>query len=164
VFCRIVAGELPAAKLDEDAFCVAILDIRPLVPGHALVMPKAHCSDLRDCTPEALGPLLASVQRVATALLRAVDAQGFNLIVANGAVAGQEVFHLHLHLLPRKEGDGFTRRSLVDSVRAAPTLSHAQLEPLAEKVRGLLAASPGSPSPALQVSSPLEQRGGGDGE
>lgn len=141
IFCGIVEGKLPSAKLYEDGSSLAFLDIRPLVPGHALVVPKAHCSDLRDLPAGHGGPLLEAAQRLAPALIEAVEADGFNLIVANGAAAGQEVLHLHLHVLPRKTGDGFTKRSLADSVKAAKNAGQDDLARLAEKVRGLLTAA-----------------------
>ena len=79
IFCRIVAGELPAARLYEDDHVLSFLDIRPLRPGHALVIPKAHCSDLRDCPSEAAGPLLQAVGRLAPALAEATGARVVNL-------------------------------------------------------------------------------------
>ena len=138
IFCRIVAGELPAARLYEDEHVLAFLDIRPLRPGHALVIPKAHCADLRDCPAEAAGPLLETVGRLAPALAEAVGATGFNLFNTNGAVAGQEVFHLHLHVLPREEGDGFFATSLRDAIATAAPATPEELAALAARVRPLL--------------------------
>ncbi len=138
IFCRIAAGELPAARLYEDEHVFSFLDIRPLRPGHALVIPKAHCSDLRDCPEEAAGPLLAAVARLAPALAQATGAEGFNLFNTNGAVAGQEVFHLHLHVLPRQTGDGFFERSLSEAVGVAEMASPEELAALAERVRAAL--------------------------
>jgi histidine triad (HIT) family protein len=138
IFCSIAEGKASAVKLFEDDAVVSFLDIRPLVPGHALVVPKVHCLDLRDCPPEAYAPILAACQKVGLALQEATGTEGFNIIVANGKSAGQEVFHLHFHLFPRKSGDGFTRTSLVEHVGRAKIVSHEQLEPLGTKVRAAL--------------------------
>jgi histidine triad (HIT) family protein len=138
IFCSIVEGKSPAVKLYEDEKTLSFLDIRPLVPGHALVIPKAHCLDLRDCPAENLGPILSTAQRVAPAVVAAVDATDFNIIVANGKCAGQEVFHLHFHIFPRKAGDGFTRTSLVEHVGKAKFVTHDQLESLGAKIRAAL--------------------------
>jgi len=134
IFCRIVAGELPAVRLYEDDHVLSFLDIRPLRPGHALVIPKAHCTDLRDCPPELGGALLAGVQRVAAAVCEATGTGGFNLFNANGEVAGQEVFHLHLHILPRLEGDGFFHSSLAEALGTAKTLTQEELVELGGRV------------------------------
>jgi histidine triad (HIT) family protein len=140
IFCSIVEGKAPSVKLYEDDKTLSFLDIRPLVPGHALVVPKVHCLDLRDCPAEYFGPILSTSQRVAPALLAATGADDFNIIVANGKCAGQEVFHLHFHLFPRKSGDGFTRTSLTEHVGKAKVVAHAQLESLGAKVRAALEA------------------------
>ena len=138
VFCGIVVGKLPAERLYEDEEVIAFLDIRPLRPGHTLVIPKAHCKDLRDCPAGVLGPLLHAAQRLAPTLLEVTGSDGFNLIVANGESAGQEVFHLHLHLLPRVPKDGFTSRSFRESVAKAVAVSHEELRPLADRIRQIL--------------------------
>ena len=109
MFCRIVAGDAPARRIDEDDRAVAFLDIFPVTPGHALVVPKRHCDSYLDCPADDLAAVTAMAQRVARA---AVDpdgmaAEGVNLFVSNGAVAFQTVFHLHVHVLPRSRGDAF---------------------------------------------------------
>lgn len=141
IFCRIVAGDLPTVRLYEDEDVLSFLDIRPLRPGHALVVPKAHCVDLRDCPPELGTALLASVQRVAAAVCEATGTAGFNLFNANGQVAGQEVFHLHLHILPRLPGDGFFHSSLAEAIGNAPVVDQEALAGLGERVREALAAA-----------------------
>ncbi len=106
VFCRIVAGEIPAAKLYEDEQVLAFLDIAPVNRGHALVIPKRHFFSVTEIPAETAGHMLAVAGRLGGALLRAVDADGFNLILSNGTVAGQVVPHTHLHVIPRFPEDG----------------------------------------------------------
>lgn len=106
LFCKIIRGQLPSAKIYEDDESVAFLDIHPVRPGHALVVPKAHCTDFLDFSAEIGSALIRTTQKVAAAVMRATGAQGFNLGVNNGAAAGQVIFHLHLHVIPRVVGDG----------------------------------------------------------
>ena len=106
LFCKIVAGDLPAHKLYEDDLVLAFLDIQPGAQGHALVIPRAHATgflDLDDATRDAI---FAAAQRIAPALIEETGAEGLNLHQSNGEAAGQVVFHFHLHLLPRRRGDG----------------------------------------------------------
>lgn len=106
IFCKIVKGEIPCAKLYEDGQVLAFLDIAPVAPGHALVIPKAHYADLF-ALPEALGAAwLAAQKLVGRAVMTAVGATGLNVQQNNGASAGQLVFHAHVHLVPRRAGDG----------------------------------------------------------
>jgi len=106
IFCRIVKGEIPCARIYETDQALAFLDIAPVAPGHALVIPKAHHETLFDL-PETLGGhLLAAQQRVGRAILAATGATGLNVQMNNFATAGQMVFHAHLHLIPRQAGDG----------------------------------------------------------
>lgn len=106
IFCRIVAGESPCEVIFEDAATLAFMDINPVHDGHCLVIPKAHHATLFDMPPELFGRIAAAAGKIA----RAVDAElrpaGLNLLQANGAAAGQSVFHLHIHVLPRRTGDG----------------------------------------------------------
>ena len=106
IFCKIVAGEIPSARIYEDDDVIAFMDIGPIAPGHALVVPRAHHAALLDTPPDLLGKVLAATQKVAAAVVEATGAEGFNLFQFNGSCAGQEVFHLHFHIIPRKPGDG----------------------------------------------------------
>ncbi|MFH1435657.1 MAG: HIT family protein [Pseudomonadota bacterium] len=144
IFCRIVAGEAPAVKLFEDERVLGFLDIRPLRPGHALVIPKRHCRDLRDCPPEDLAPLLAACRSLAPALLEATGSDGFNLIASNGEAAGQEVFHLHFHLMPRRSGDGFTRIAFAESVARARRAELDELSAMGDSIRAAWRGQGGS--------------------
>ena len=109
IFCAIVAGRAPARIVHSDALTVAFLDIFPLTPGHALVVPRRHSRDLLDAAPEDVAAVTAAAREVAAASVSpsGLGADGFNLIQANGSVAFQTVFHLHIHVLPRYRGDGF---------------------------------------------------------
>jgi len=106
IFCKIVAGDIPSERVYEDEACIAFLDINPIAPGHALLVPRAHCADLLDAPPETLAALLAAAPTVARAVMAATDGEGFNVFQFNGACSGQEVFHLHVHIIPRRPGDG----------------------------------------------------------
>ncbi len=108
-FCAIAAGRLPSSQVYADDRVIAFLDIRPLTTGHLLVVPRAHAADL-DALAEADGAHMFTIaQRLARALPGSgVRCEGVNLFLANGAVAGQEVFHVHLHVLPRSASDGFS--------------------------------------------------------
>ena len=105
LFCRIVAGAIPAAKVYEDAEVVAFLDIHPVNFGHVLIVPKPHHATLAEL-PDALAEAAArQVPRLSRAILAATDAPGLHLIVNNGVVAGQTIHHVHWHLIPRFAGD-----------------------------------------------------------
>ena len=108
VFCRLIAGELEASVVYEDARIVALMDIQPVTAGHALVMPRAHSASLAELDP-ADGAQMFRVAQLAAAALRdsGLRCDGVNLFLADGAAAGQDVFHVHLHVFPRFEGDGF---------------------------------------------------------
>lgn len=108
VFCQIVAGNIPCAKLYETETVLAFLDIAPVRKGHALVLPKAHHPTLWDL-PAGLGAdLLAAMQAVGRAVLAATGAEGLNVGMNNHAAAGQLVPHAHFHLIPRHGGDGLS--------------------------------------------------------
>lgn len=104
VFCRIVAGALPAHVVSSTEQTLAFLDARPLFPGHVLVVPRVHHETLPDLPAELLAPLFAEVQRIARALPAALGAQG--TFVASNNKVSQSVPHLHVHVVPRTKGDG----------------------------------------------------------
>ncbi|MCX7819535.1 MAG: HIT domain-containing protein [Kiritimatiellae bacterium] len=106
VFCRIIAGELPANRLFEDEETLAFLDIAPIIKGHSLVVPRTHVELLTDAPERMLHRLVEGAQRVARAMLRGLSADGVNVFVANGAAAGQVVPHVHVHVIPRFREDG----------------------------------------------------------
>jgi len=108
VFCRILAGELPASFVYRDDRCAAFMDIRPVNIGHLLVIPTRHAASLADIDPSEAADIM-KIGHTAAAALRAsgVRCEGVNLFLADGAAAMQEVFHVHLHVIPRFRGDGF---------------------------------------------------------
>lgn len=106
IFCKIIAGEIPAARIYEDDETLAFLDIHPNVKGHALIIPKSHVKDLREAAPAEMAAVLKTAQRIAPAILKATNSEGFNIAMNNGAAAGQVIFHWHVHLIPRTSDDG----------------------------------------------------------
>jgi histidine triad (HIT) family protein len=116
VFCRIIAGTAPASVAYRDENVLAFLDIRPLTPGHLLVIPLRHAAHLADLDPDDGGRLFRTGQRLAAALRASgLRCEGVNFFLADGTAAGQEVFHVHLHVLPRYRGDGFRLRATFGS-------------------------------------------------
>lgn len=109
IFCKIVNGEIPSAKVYEDQHVYAFLDISQVSKGHTLVIPKTHTVNLFDTPEEVAKNLFASVPKIAQAIKKTYNPIGLNLLNNNEAAAGQSVFHLHLHLLPKYEaGEGFS--------------------------------------------------------
>lgn len=109
VFCKIIDGQIPSAKVYENEHVYAFLDISQVSKGHTLVIPKIHTKDIYETPAEVAKELFASVPIIANALKKAYHPIGMNVLNNNEAPAGQSVFHLHLHLLPKyKEHDGFT--------------------------------------------------------
>lgn len=106
IFCKIVAGEIPAIKVYEDDATLSFMDINPAAEGHALVVPKEHWTDIRDITDEALSAVALTAKQVAGAIDAALAPDGINLVQCNGEGAAQSVLHLHMHVLPRSVGDG----------------------------------------------------------
>jgi histidine triad (HIT) family protein len=104
VFAKVLRGELASHKIYEDEDTLAFLDIMPRSDGHALVITKEEARDLFDVSPKALAKLMAVVQKLAPVIKDAMGADGVLIAQFNGAAAGQTVFHLHVHIIPRKEG------------------------------------------------------------
>jgi histidine triad (HIT) family protein len=104
IFAKILRGEIPCHKVHEDEHTLAFMDVMPQTDGHTLVIPKMPSRNLLDADPKALGALMASVQKVATAAKLAFEADGVLVQQFNEPAAGQTVFHLHFHVLPRREG------------------------------------------------------------
>ena len=108
VFCQIVRGEAPASVVWSDETVLAFMDIRPVNPGHILVVPRQHAACLADLDEELGGRLFQVAMKLAVAVRRSgVPCDGVNLFLADGEAAGQRVFHVHLHVLPRFRADGF---------------------------------------------------------
>jgi histidine triad (HIT) family protein len=105
LFCKIVAGEIPATIVAEDERTIAFLDINPATRGHALVIPRAHARDVHDIETEDLAAVAAGAQKLAARQLERLGADGVNLLNSSGAAAWQTVFHFHVHVIPRYSGD-----------------------------------------------------------
>jgi histidine triad (HIT) family protein len=105
IFCKILAGDLPARIVDEDERTIAFMDIAPATRGHALVIPRAHSTDLLDVDPEDLGAVVLAAQRLAARAKERLGADGVNLLNSCGRAAWQTVFHFHVHVIPRYDGD-----------------------------------------------------------
>lgn len=105
IFCRIVKGEIPSTKVYEDPYTVAFLDIQPLAPGHVLVVPKAHIPKVQDLPTASADAMWRAVHAVVPRAEKAVGGEATTIAVNNGAAAGQEVPHVHVHVVPRRKGD-----------------------------------------------------------
>lgn len=106
LFCAIAAGDIPSASLYDDARVAAFLDIRPLAPGHALVVPKKHAAKLEDADPADRHALMDAVARLTPVLCKETGTRDATIAVNNGPDAGQEVPHVHVHIVPRAASDG----------------------------------------------------------
>lgn len=106
IFCKIIAGEIPSSKIYEDDFSFAFLDIWPVNKGHVLVIPKKHCINLMDIPDDDLGELMIAAKKVAIAVKEGTGCDGISLNMSNEKAAGQEVFHAHVHIMPRFASDG----------------------------------------------------------
>lgn len=107
LFCKIVAGEIPAEKVYEDADTLAFLDIiKPVNPGHTLVIPKEHYENVFEAPEDVWSKVMLSVKKVSHAIQKGLSANDLNIIMNNGKHAGQVIFHAHIHIMPRHAGDG----------------------------------------------------------
>ncbi len=104
IFAKILRGEIPAEKVYENDAVIAIMDVMPQGRGHTLVLPKTEARNLLDASTETLGPLMAAAQKIAQAVKAAFDADGVSVHQFNEPAAGQSVFHLHVHVIPRFDG------------------------------------------------------------
>ena len=108
IFCKIIRGDIPCAKVFENEHVLAFLDISQVTKGHTLVIPKVHKKDIYELTPDVASHLFEAVPQIANAIRKQYEPVGLNLLNNNGEAAGQTVFHYHMHILPRYgEGDGF---------------------------------------------------------
>ena len=106
IFCKIAKGEIPAEKIYEDEEFIAFSDVNPIVEGHTLVIPKKHFENIFDLPEELAGKLNIACQKVANLLKNKYPIKDVNILNASGKFAQQSVFHIHYHVVPRKEGDG----------------------------------------------------------
>ena len=131
IFCKLVRGEIPSVKVHEDAQTLTFMDVRPASPGHALVISKAHASNLLEITETDLLAVTLAAQRIARAIQKALAPDGMRVNQFNGVAAGQTVFHYHVHIIPIQEGQriGAHGRDQADT---------QQLEALAAQIRAAL--------------------------
>lgn len=106
IFCKIANGEIPSRTLYEDKDFRVILDLGPTTRGHALILPKEHAANLFELPEETAGKAMILAKKMAARMKEKLNCDGFNVIQNNGEVAGQTVFHFHMHLIPRYENDG----------------------------------------------------------
>ncbi len=129
IFCKIIAGDIPAVKLLDNDFALAFMDIGPVAPGHALLIPKYHCESIGDLPAEVAAEVLKHLPELVSAVRRATQAEGVNVLQNNGRVAGQLVPHVHFHIIPRLPGDAFHFNW------PAGKYPEGKLDELAEKIR-----------------------------
>jgi histidine triad (HIT) family protein len=131
VFAKILRGEIPSVKIFEDDKTLAFMDVMPQADGHVLVIPKEPAESVLELSPEGAAAMMATTQRVAKAVKKGLNAPGIMLAMLNGAPAGQSVFHVHFHVIPRSAGVdmGMHARGMVDP---------KSLEPIAAKIRSAL--------------------------
>lgn len=131
VFCKIIVGQIPCMRVFEDDAALVFLDIGPLAEGHLLMVPKQHVERLDQMSPEQIMAVTRHLPMLGRALMKAVGAVAYNILQNNGRESGQEVPHVHFHIIPRKAGDGLGYRW--NASKYAPGR--------AEKVRDLLLAA-----------------------
>jgi histidine triad (HIT) family protein len=131
IFAKIIRGEIPCVKVFEDAATLAFMDVMPEADGHVLVLPKEAAQDILDLSADGLAAMMATVQKVAKAVDKALAPDGILLKQYNRASAGQSIFHVHFHVLPRWEGVALAPHGKV-------MVEAARLEPVAAKIRAAL--------------------------
>ena len=131
IFAKILRGELPKIAVYEDEHTLAFMDIMPAVEGHTLVIPKEPCESIFDVSPEAAAATIRTTQKVAGAVKKALNAPGVVIVQQNGAAAGQTIFHLHIHIIPRHAGVDLT-------FHGKQMVKPDVLEPVAAKIRNCL--------------------------
>jgi histidine triad (HIT) family protein len=137
IFCQIIAGEAPAHKVYEDEHVLAFMDAFPVTDGHTLVVTKDHAANIFEASPEALLVVMATAKRVAHAIHQVMQPAGLMVFQLNGAAAGQTVFHYHMHLLPRADGEPL---ALHGRVSGDPERLRSQAERFAAAMAPLVGA------------------------
>ena len=135
IFCAIVAGLAPAARVFDDEDCLAFMDIQPLARGHVLVIPKRHAENLFDLEADEAAAVARTAKQLAHALRTVLEPEGLRLFQLNGAAAGQTVFHYHTHLLPRNADEPDVNPA---ALRGRKPADRAELEELAGRIRTAL--------------------------
>jgi len=130
IFCKIVAGGIPAFMVGENDLATAFLDIRPANPGHTLVIPKRHAENIFETTPEEWHAMSDLVRTLSIAIEKATDAHGLNIKMNNREHGGQDVMHAHVHIVPRYKGDGVVKPLVQQSAYKT-----GEAEELVKKIR-----------------------------
>ena len=131
IFAKILRGEIPCVKIYEDAKTLAFMDVMPEAQGHVLVVPKESAENILDLSPEGLAAMMATTQKLAKAVDKALKPDGILLKQYNRAAAGQSIFHVHVHIVPRWDGVPMAPHGKV-------MVDAATLEPIAAKIRSAL--------------------------
>lgn len=131
IFAKILRGEIPCVKIFEDAAVLSFMDVMPQVEGHTLVIPREQAEDMLDLSPRSASTLILATQKIAKAVKKALAPPGLMLMQLNGRAAGQSVFHVHFHILPRYAGIDM-------KLHARAMVDPKTLEPIAAKIRAAL--------------------------
>lgn len=132
IFCKILRGEIPSIKLFEDNDVLAFMDVMPQSPGHCLVIPKRHAANIFEATADETATVIRATRRLALAVNAGLKPDGMGIYQFNGSEAGQTVFHIHFHIIPRYKGTPLT-------MHARDMVDKAVLQPLADKITAALA-------------------------
>jgi len=132
LFCKIIKGDIPSAKVYEDEYSFAFLDIKPINLGHTLLVPKKHFTNLYEMPDEVLAELAPIIKKLGIAIKNAVSADGINIGMNNDSAAGQLVFHAHIHIMPRFKNDGHEHWS------GTPYKNDAEMNRVAENISSKL--------------------------
>lgn len=136
VFCQLLAKQIEVSVVHEDELCSAFMDIQPVTPGHLLLVPNRHATYLSDLSEDEGAQMFRVAKRMAAALRKSgLKCEGVNFFLADGEAAGQEVFHVHLHVIPRFAGDGFGLKLPPDYHHRPP---RSELDQIASSLRELL--------------------------
>ncbi len=109
IFCKIIAGDIPSYVVYEDERVMAFFDILPISPGHTIIIPKSHISDVENLSNEDLSAMALAFKKIGKAMMEGLGVKGYSVFLDNKSAANQHVPHVHFHLVPRKEGDGLER-------------------------------------------------------
>lgn len=132
IFCKIANGEIPSSTIYEDDFFRVILDLSPATKGHALILPKQHMANIFEMDDTTAEKVFVLAKRIAKAMKSAINCDGLNIVQNNGEVAGQTVFHFHMHIIPRYNDDG-------QQITWTPGTSEAEeREAIATQIKSLL--------------------------
>src|SRR3989338_1193538 len=148
IFCQIISGKVQSKKIYEDEKVLAILDINPANPGHALLMTKEHYSIMPQIPDDEIAHVFMAAKSLSNSMLRSIDAHGTNIIVANGIAAGQRAQHFMAHVIPRKENDG------VNFVLPQKAMEQNEVEAVGNKLIAALQGSAGEEKPKAPAKMP----------